>query len=67
MLWGDRVAQDIQLQMQYAPEPPFPGGTLETSPRHIVESALAAARPLHDARLATARRVARKLEIAVSS
>ncbi|MBV9385473.1 MAG: hypothetical protein JOZ78_03490 [Chroococcidiopsidaceae cyanobacterium CP_BM_ER_R8_30] len=28
LLSGDYVAQEIQLHMQYAPEPPFNSGTL---------------------------------------
>jgi len=36
LLCGDRVAQTIQLMMQYAPEPPFAGGTPATSPPEVV-------------------------------
>jgi cyclohexyl-isocyanide hydratase len=36
------VAQQIQLQIEYDPEPPFQAGTPFTAPRHIVDRALAA-------------------------
>jgi len=35
---GPDIAQKIQLQIEYDPEPPFVGGTPFTSPRHIVEA-----------------------------
>ncbi|MGH6679343.1 MAG: DJ-1/PfpI family protein, partial [Bradyrhizobium sp.] len=38
-LRGDDVAQAIQLQMAYAPEPPFDSGTPETAPTTILEQA----------------------------
>jgi cyclohexyl-isocyanide hydratase len=63
LLGGDSMVQAIQLHMQYAPEPPFPGGTPQTSPSKIVEAARAAARPLADQRLETAKRVAARLGI----
>ena len=33
LLRGDAVAQRIQLDIQYAPEPPFNAGVPETAPR----------------------------------
>src|ERR1700752_2039018 len=38
-LRGDEAAQEIQLQMAYAPEPPFNAGTPETAPASIVARA----------------------------
>jgi cyclohexyl-isocyanide hydratase len=32
LLCGDRVAQQIQLAMQYAPDPPFSSGSPNTAP-----------------------------------
>jgi cyclohexyl-isocyanide hydratase len=65
LLRGERVAQQIQLSMHYAPEPPFASGTPATAPPEAVHAARAAAREITDARLATARRVAARLGIAV--
>lgn len=56
MLAGDEVAQRIQLEMQYAPEPPFASGTPAHAPAAIREAARAAVAPLAAARLAAAKR-----------
>lgn len=37
-LFGEAKARQIQLQIEYAPEPPFAGGTPETSPPAIVQN-----------------------------
>lgn len=42
MLRGDEAAKQIQLQIEYDPKPPFPGGTPFTSEPAIVEKCLAA-------------------------
>ena len=42
MLKGDEAAKQIQLQIEYDPKPPFPGGTPLTSEPAIVEKCLAA-------------------------
>jgi putative intracellular protease/amidase len=34
---GERLAQAIQLAIEYDPEPPFAGGSLSSSPQEIVE------------------------------
>ncbi len=39
LLRGDRVAQEIQLQIQYTPEPPFNSGTPASAPPEILEAA----------------------------
>jgi len=57
MLRGDRVAQEIQLYMQYAPEPPFHSGTPETAPAEIVAAARASSQKISEARIAVARRL----------
>ena len=36
MLWGEAVAQDIQLGMEYAPEPPYNSGTPEAAPAGVL-------------------------------
>ena len=64
-LRGDEVAQAIQLQMAYAPEPPFDSGTPETAPPAILEQARRSLRSLTMQREQTARRVAARLGIAV--
>ena len=58
LLRGDRLAQEIQLYMQYAPEPPFHSGTPETAPAEVLASARAAARELAEIRIGIAKRVA---------
>jgi len=42
MLRGDEAAKQIQLQIEYDPKPPFPGGTPLTSEPSVVEKCLAA-------------------------
>ncbi|MGH8782192.1 DJ-1/PfpI family protein [Paraburkholderia sp.] len=39
---GDDVAQQIQLQIEYDPEPPFNAGSPDVAPRAIVEQVVAA-------------------------
>jgi len=62
-LRGDEVAQAIQLDMAYAPEPPFNSGTPESAPPAILEQAQRAYRKVTAQREATARRVAARLGI----
>jgi cyclohexyl-isocyanide hydratase len=64
-LRGDETAQAIQLDMVYAPEPPFSSGTPETAPATILEQARQSVRALTAQREMTARRIAAKLGIAV--
>jgi len=66
LLGGDRLAQSIQLNMQYAPEPLFAGGTPQTSPPDIVQAARTALTEISRRRLETARKVAQRLGIRVS-
>ncbi len=35
LLWGDAVAQGIQLNMEYAPEPPYAAGDPDTAPPEV--------------------------------
>jgi cyclohexyl-isocyanide hydratase len=64
-LRGDEAAQAIQLDMVYAPEPPFDSGTPETASPAILEHARQSVRALTAQRERTARRIAAKLGIAV--
>jgi cyclohexyl-isocyanide hydratase len=64
-LRGDEAAQAIQLQMAYAPEPPFNSGTPETAPAAILDQARLSMRGMTARREATARRVAARLGVAV--
>jgi cyclohexyl-isocyanide hydratase len=61
LLRGERVAQFIQLSMEYAPEPPFAAGSVKTAPRELVARAREYGRTLAEARLETARRIGEKL------
>src|SRR3954447_26034803 len=65
LLCGDRVSQEIQLGLEYAPEPPFHSGTPKTAPPEVLEASRASVRPLTKAREATARRIAAKLGVEV--
>jgi cyclohexyl-isocyanide hydratase len=64
-LRGEKVAQSIQLNMAYAPEPPFNSGTPETAPAAILAEARHSARLITAQREQTARRVAAKLGLAI--
>jgi len=64
-LRGIEAAQTIQLYMVYAPEPPFDSGTPETAPASVLENARKSAKAITDMRELTARRVARRLGVAV--
>jgi cyclohexyl-isocyanide hydratase len=63
LLRGDAEAQHIQLDIQYAPDPPFHAGTPETAPRDVLTAVTTAYRPLTEARLSTAREIAKQLGI----
>jgi cyclohexyl-isocyanide hydratase len=61
MLRGDRAAQEIQLDIQYAPEPPFNAGTPQTAPSEVIAAVKERYRPLTEKRRSTAREIASKL------
>lgn len=63
LLRGDRVAQEIQLHIQYAPEPPFNSGTPASAPPEVLAAASSANREIREARLTTAKRIATKLGV----
>ncbi len=56
LLCGKQVAQEIQLEIEYAPEPPFESGTPESAPAAVLQAVLVKSRQMKDARTATARR-----------
>lgn len=56
-LRGEAVAQAIQLQIQYAPEPPFNSGSPETAPPEILERQRAATQEMREMRLAIIKRI----------
>jgi cyclohexyl-isocyanide hydratase len=66
-LRGDAAAQRIQLDLVYAPEPPFASGTPETAPAVILQQARQSLRAITTRREQTARRIAAKLGIAISA
>jgi cyclohexyl-isocyanide hydratase len=64
-LRGDDAARAIQLNMAYAPEPPFNSGTPETAPPRILERARQSVQDITAQREVTARRIAARLGIVV--
>jgi cyclohexyl-isocyanide hydratase len=66
-LRGEKVAQVIQLGMEYAPEPPFSSGTPESAPSDVLAEARKAGEGLAARRLETARHVAARLGISKAS
>jgi cyclohexyl-isocyanide hydratase len=64
MLRGDTAAQRIQLDIAYAPEPPFNSGTPADAPATVLADARRSVAALTARREATARRVGRALGIA---
>ncbi|WP_216821056.1 DJ-1/PfpI family protein [Singulisphaera sp. GP187] len=67
LLRGDQVAQEIQLGIEYAPEPPFQSGTPATAPAAVRKAVEARIAGLTKDRLSTARRVASRLGIPVKA
>ena len=62
---GDEAAQHIQLDMVYAPEPPFASGTPETAPATILQQARQSLRTITAQREETARRIGAKFGISL--
>lgn len=60
---GKAIAQGVQLNIQYAPDPPFNAGTPETAPKEVLAAVEDAYAPLMRARLNTAKEVAARLGI----
>ncbi|HEU4618812.1 MAG TPA: DJ-1/PfpI family protein [Gammaproteobacteria bacterium] len=60
-LHGEAVAQQIQLQIEYEPAPPFRSGSPRTAPAPVVKASIAAARELQERRTRICRTVAERL------
>lgn len=56
MLRGDTVAQQIQLQLEYSPAPPFQSGSPATAPKDVVETLRRVAEPFQQERWKAASR-----------
>lgn len=63
LLRDERTAQQIQLTIEYAPDPPFNSGTPQTAAPEVLQAARASSREITEARLATARRIASRLGV----
>ena len=66
LLRGDVLAQQIQLLIEYAPEPPFNAGSPFTAPADIVTTVRNSLEKVTARRLTTARRVASRFGIALA-
>jgi cyclohexyl-isocyanide hydratase len=66
-LRGEKVAQRIQLGMEYAPEPPFTSGTPGDAPTDVLADARKAGSEMAARRLETARGIAMRLGIQPAS
>jgi cyclohexyl-isocyanide hydratase len=63
LLRGVHIAQRIQLNIQYAPEPPFDSGTPSSAPRAVLAAEREAVGVLTEQRCRTARRIAKRLQV----
>ena len=63
LLCGERVAEEIQLAMQYSPEPPFGSGSPACASPEVLASARRGLQVITDARLETAKRFAARNQI----
>jgi cyclohexyl-isocyanide hydratase len=65
LLHSQRLAEEIQLAMEYDPEPPFESGTPDEAPPEVFEAVRAHFHKISEARRATAKRIASELGITV--
>jgi cyclohexyl-isocyanide hydratase len=65
ILRGQAAAEQIQLYMQYQPEPPFDAGTPDRAPQPVLFAARNSVAKLTAERLETAKRIATKLGVEV--
>jgi cyclohexyl-isocyanide hydratase len=63
LLRGAHTARRIQLNIQYAPEPPFDSGTPSSAPPAVLAAEREAVGVLTEQRRRTARRIAKKLRV----
>jgi cyclohexyl-isocyanide hydratase len=61
MMAGDLAAQRIQLDLQYAPEPPFSAGSLASAPEQVREEALRAVSGTTERRKRIAEEISRQV------
>ena len=64
MLQGEAVAQRIQLQLEYRPDPPFHSGSPHTAPAAVVDAVRRAAEPRQRERAQSCERAAKRLAAA---
>jgi cyclohexyl-isocyanide hydratase len=64
MLRGETVAQQIQLQLEYNPDPPFRSGSPATAPADLVATVRRAAERFQRERAQTCERVSKRLDAA---
>ena len=67
ILRGDVAGQEIQLDIEYAPDPPFNSGTPETAPPEVIQAFFAHYQQVKESREAEARRFATKLGTVTSA
>jgi cyclohexyl-isocyanide hydratase len=65
LLRSQKIAEEIQLTIEYDPEPPFDSGTPELAPAEVVEEVRSHFSKISASRLATAKRIASQLGITV--
>jgi cyclohexyl-isocyanide hydratase len=65
LLRGDAIAQEIQLSIEYAPNPVFHSGTPETAPAEVLQAFNESYSAIASSREAEARRFAAILDVAV--
>jgi cyclohexyl-isocyanide hydratase len=63
ILEGEQTAREIQLGIEYAPEPPFDSGSPKTASRDMVDRLRARGAQLFEARRTVAARVGKKLGV----
>jgi cyclohexyl-isocyanide hydratase len=63
ILEGEQAAREIQLQIEYDPEPPFDVGSPKKAPHELVDRLRARGVQLYEARKATAAKVGKKLGV----
>jgi cyclohexyl-isocyanide hydratase len=61
-LYGQTVAEEIQLMIEYDPAPPFQGGSRTTAPAQLVERVVRSRQAVQDARRAIAIRAAARVD-----
>jgi len=64
MLQGDAVAQQIQLQLEYRPDPPFHSGSPHTAPAAVLDAVRRAAEPRQQERARSCEQAAKRLAAA---